>query len=240
MGRVHPFDTVVEDRELRKRALDIGLACTLLVLVAPLLLVVAIAVKLESRGPVLYRSRRTGRGGTDFAMMKFRKMYDGAVGPALTAADDARFTRVGHFLARTKLDEIPQLFNVLKGEMSLVGPRPEDPRFVDLAPDKYRTVLRVRPGIAGLSQLAFARESEILDPSDRVGHYIRGIFPQKLAIDELYVASWSVHMDLAILAWTSFAVIARLDVAVNRATGALTLRRRKHFASGVSESSQAA
>lgn len=173
-------------------------------------------------------------------MLKFRKMHDGASGPALTAADDARFTRVGRALARTKLDEIPQLVNVLRGEMSLVGPRPEDPRFVRLEADKYRTILRVRPGITGLSQLAFARESQILDPTDRVGHYVRAIFPQKLAIDALYVRNWTIRLDLAILAWTGLAVLARREVAVNRENGGLTLRRRKPLPTSAFESSRAA
>lgn len=235
-----PLNTQVRRRELSKRALDIGLAGALLILVAPVVLLIAIAVKIDSRGPILYRSRRAGLRGAEFAMLKFRKMYDGAVGSALTAADDSRLTRVGRVLARTKLDEIPQLLNVLRGQMSLVGPRPEDPRFVKLEPDRYRTILRVRPGITGLSQLAFARESEILDPSDQVGHYVRAIFPQKVAIDALYVTSWSIRMDLSILAWTGLAVVARRNVAVNRATGGLTLRHRKPAPSSVVETSQAA
>ena len=215
-------------------------ASALLIIAAPVVLVIMLAVMLESPGPVLYRSRRAGRHGVEFAMLKFRKMYDGARGPALTAADDDRFTRVGRVLARTKLDEIPQLVNVLRGEMSVVGPRPEDPRFTRLEPDKYRTILGVRPGITGLSQLAFARESHILDPADRVGHYVRAIFPQKLAIDSLYVQSRTFRMDLAILAWTGLAVVGRRTVAVNRETGALTLRRRKPVRSPAVESSHAA
>jgi lipopolysaccharide/colanic/teichoic acid biosynthesis glycosyltransferase len=217
--------TAAVARDAVKRALDVGLAATLLILLAPVVIAIAVGVKLDSRGPVLYRSRRIGRQGVEFAMLKFRKMYDGAVGPALTATDDARFTRFGRLLARTKLDEIPQLFNVLKGEMSLVGPRPEDPSFVDLESMKYREILGVRPGITGLSQLAFAKESEILNPDDPVGHYITVIFPQKLALDALYASKQSANMDMAILAWTVFAVVTRRDVAVNRVNGTLTRRR---------------
>jgi len=230
----------VRQRPLFKRALDVALASALLIVLAPLVLLIMTVIKLESRGPTLYRCYRAGLHGVEFAMLKFRKMYDGAGGPALTAADDSRFTRVGRALARTKLDEIPQLLNVLRGQMSLVGPRPEDPRFVQLAPNKYRAILRVRPGITGLSQLAFARESQILDPSDRVGHYVRAIFPQKVAIDALYVKSWTLRMDLAILAWTGLAVVARREVAVNRATGGLTLRHRKPVRSPAVETSHAA
>jgi lipopolysaccharide/colanic/teichoic acid biosynthesis glycosyltransferase len=213
--------------EAAKRALDIGLAAVLLLLIAPLVLMIVAAIKIDSPGPVLFRARRVGRRGTEFAMLKFRKMYHGAVGPALTAADDARFTRVGRFLAQTKLDEIPQLVNVLKGEMSLVGPRPEDPSFVEMERDRYRTILSVRPGITGLSQLAFARESEVLDPADRAGHYVRAIFPQKLVLDTLYATRRSMRMDLAILRWTLLAVVARRHVAVNRMSGKLTRRNRR-------------
>lgn len=224
----------------RKRAFDLVLASVLLVMLMPLVVVIALAIKLDSRGPVLYRCRRAGRHGVEFAMLKFRKMHDGAGGAMLTAADDARFTRVGRVLARTKLDEVPQLFNVLKGKMSLVGPRPEDPAFVELDPKKFAVALRVRPGITGLSQLAFARESEILDPADRVGHYVRVILTQKLALDRLYATRRTIRMDLSILAWTVFTVAGRRDVAVNRSTGKLTRRVRRPPSTVTVESSRAA
>ena len=220
--------------------LDVVLATLFLVILAPLLVVIAVAIKLDSRGPVLYRCRRAGRHGAEFGMLKFRKMYDGADGPALSAAHDARFTRVGRVLARAKLDEIPQLLNVLLGQMSVVGPRPEDPFFVALAPAKFATVLEVQPGITGLSQLAFARESEILDPADRVGHYVQAILPQKLALDTLYATKRSIRMDLLILGWTALAVLGRRDVAVNRENGKLTRRVRKQVQQPLVESSQAA
>jgi lipopolysaccharide/colanic/teichoic acid biosynthesis glycosyltransferase len=209
-----------------KRLLDAVLAGGLLVLLAPLVVVLAIAIKVDSSGPILYRCRRIGLRGREFAMLKLRKMWDGATGPALTAANDERFTRVGRFLARTKLDEIPQLWNVLKGDMSLVGPRPEDPAFVDSHRNEFAPVLEVRPGITGLSQLAFARESEILDTDDRVGHYEQRILPQKLRIDAMYADRRSVWVDLVILRWTAAAVLLRREVAVHRATGKLSLRRR--------------
>src|ERR671924_1277691 len=128
-----------------KRAFDVVVAALLLVLAGPLILVLAAAIKLESRGPVLFRGRRVGLHGREFRIAKFRKMYDGARGPALTASDDGRFTRMGRFLARTKLDEIPQLWNVLRGDMSLVGPRPEDPSFVEPRLEDFEPVLSVRP-----------------------------------------------------------------------------------------------
>lgn len=210
-----------------KRAFDVCAAAALLLVLAPLLVSVALAIKLDSRGTVFYRCRRVGRGGTEFMMLKFRKMRTGAAGSALTAADDARFTTIGRLLARTKLDEFPQLLNVLKGEMSLVGPRPEDPRFVRQAEAAYATILGVRPGITGLSQLAFARESDVLSRGDAVRDYVDRLLPQKARLDRLYAANCSASLDLRILAWTALAVVGRRHVAVHRETGRLTLRRRR-------------
>jgi lipopolysaccharide/colanic/teichoic acid biosynthesis glycosyltransferase len=213
------------DRRI-KRALDVSIALVSLVLLSPLLALVTLCIALESRGPAFYRCRRVGRGGYEFEMLKFRKMVDGAGGPPLRAPDDHRLTRLGSFLGRTRLDEVPQLWNVLKGEMSLVGPRPEDARFVRLKPAAFQEILRVRPGLTGLGQLAFARESSILDPDDRIGHYIRNILPQKIEIDLLYAKRRSLWMDLTILAWTWLAVFLGRDIAVHRGTGSLSLRRR--------------
>jgi lipopolysaccharide/colanic/teichoic acid biosynthesis glycosyltransferase len=207
-----------------KRALDVALAASLLVLASPLIALLALGVKLDSPGPAFYRCRRVGRHGRVLHMLKFRKMRDGATGPALSAPDDARFTRLGSFLARTKLDELPQLWNVLAGEMSLVGPRPEDPAFVEMNKGAYSTILEVRPGITGLSQLAFACESDVLDPGDPLGHYVRRILPQKIGMDQLYAHRRSLNMDLRILWWTIRAVMRKRDVAVHRGTGHLTRR----------------
>jgi lipopolysaccharide/colanic/teichoic acid biosynthesis glycosyltransferase len=159
-------------------------------------------------------------------MLKFRKMPGTAGGPALTIANDKRFTRLGGFLSRSKLDEIPQLWNVLKGDMSLVGPRPEDPSFVALKRAEYEQILAVKPGITGLSQLAFVRESQILDGDDPISDYVRRLFPQKIRIDRMYATSRSGLMDLRILLWTAFVVLSQVEVAVHRSTGRLSLRRR--------------
>ena len=212
--------------ELTKRALDIVTSFVLLLLIAPVLLACALAITLETPGPVFYRARRVGRHGRELWMLKFRKMHRDASGPALTAPDDERFTRVGRFLAASKLDELPQLFNVLKGDMSLVGPRPEDPLFVALHADEYAQILSVRPGITGLCQLAFAKESRVLTAENRVDDYVARILPQKMRMDMLYAARASVLVDLNILMWTVAAVFLRHDVAVNRTSGALTHRSR--------------
>jgi lipopolysaccharide/colanic/teichoic acid biosynthesis glycosyltransferase len=209
-----------------KRVIDAALAAFLLALLALPIALLVIAIRLDSPGPGFYRCRRIGFRGREFRMLKFRKMHDDAAGPALTAKEDDRFTRLGRFLARTKLDEVPQLWNVLKGQMSLVGPRPEDPGFVEEQADAYRRILRVRPGITGFSQLAFAKESEILDPEDSLRHYLTSILPQKIGMDELYAARRSLRMDLSILFWTAAAVVLRRPVAVDRGSGRMNVRRR--------------
>ena len=159
-------------------------------------------------------------------MLKFRKMQNDASGPPLTSADDDRFTRVGRFLARSKLDELPQLLNVIRGQMSLVGPRPEDPEFVALHPYAYETINLSRPGVTGLCQLAFAKESQIIGDADPVHVYAERFLPQKLGIDFLYVRERTVWLDLKILCWTAV-VLLRKDVAVHRQTGRVTLRRQR-------------
>jgi lipopolysaccharide/colanic/teichoic acid biosynthesis glycosyltransferase len=213
------------DRTL-KRTLDVVLAALLLLLLSPFLIACCAAIKIESRGPIFYRATRVGWRGRALDVLKFRKMHDGATGHALTGDVDPRFTRIGRLLARTKLDELPQLWNVLRGQMSLVGPRPEDPDFIGLYEEEYGEILSVRPGMTGLGQLAFAKEAEILDPGNRVEHYVGRIFPQKVHLDLLYARSRRVRGDLRILVWTVLPVILRVNVAVNRSTGELTVRRR--------------
>jgi lipopolysaccharide/colanic/teichoic acid biosynthesis glycosyltransferase len=211
-----------------KSAYDIVGASALLLLASALMVLVAVAIKLESRGPVFYRSRRVGFGGRHFEMLKFRKMHRDAAGPPLTAHEDDRLTRVGAFLRRTRLDELPQLWNVLRGDMSLVGPRPEDPTFVALYPDEYADVLSVKPGITGLSQLAFAKESDILERPELAGRYADRVLPAKIAIDKLYVARRSTQLDTRILAWTVRAMLSGRDIAVDRRSARMSVRHRVH------------
>jgi lipopolysaccharide/colanic/teichoic acid biosynthesis glycosyltransferase len=214
-------------RRAAKRSVDLVLASFLLIALAPVIAVVCVAIKLESRGPCFYRATRVGWHGSVLYVLKFRKMRNDATGQPLTGRNDPRFTRLGHILAKTKLDEVPQLWNVARGQMSLVGPRPEAPEFVALHEAEYREILSVRPGISGLCQLAFSNECEILNPGDTIGHYVGAILPQKVRLDQLYATSWSLRGDLRIIAWTILPVVLRVDVAVNRATGALTVRRRR-------------
>jgi lipopolysaccharide/colanic/teichoic acid biosynthesis glycosyltransferase len=204
---------------------EIALAVLLLAVLAPALLVIAAAIKADSRGPIFYRCRRVGHGGQPFDMLKFRKMHVGVGGPLLTAADDRRFTRLGRLLASLRLDELPQLWNIVRGEMSFVGPRPEDPYFVMLDAEGYRDILRVRPGVTGLSQLAFAAEGRLLLQPGGLDYYTERLLPEKIAIDRLYARHKSLALDLRIVAWTVLAV-AGMDIAVHRQTARLTRRRR--------------
>jgi lipopolysaccharide/colanic/teichoic acid biosynthesis glycosyltransferase len=218
--------TVVRLDAAAKRGFDTAMALASLLILLPVFLALATLVKLDSRGPVFFRCRRRGLGGCDIHVLKFRKMHHGSRGGALTLQEDSRLTRVGRILAATRLDELPQLWNVLRGDMSLVGPRPEDPRFVDLRGADFEHVLSVRPGITGLSQLAYAKEREILGDDDPTRHYVDRVLPQKIALDTLYASTRTLAMDLAILLWTVVPIVLRRDVAVERDTGRLGLRRR--------------
>jgi exopolysaccharide biosynthesis polyprenyl glycosylphosphotransferase len=174
-----------------KRILDFTTSLALLVGLAPLLCLLALGVALDSRGPVFYRCRRVGRYGREFAMLKFRKMHDGASGPALTSAHDERFTRFGAFLARTKLDELPQLWNVLRGDMSLVGPRPERPVFVETFRHRipgYMLRHKVKAGMTGWAQINGWRGNTSLE--------------KRIEYDLYYIERWSLAFDLAILVKT--------------------------------------
>jgi lipopolysaccharide/colanic/teichoic acid biosynthesis glycosyltransferase len=213
-------------RAALKRTVDVVVAAVVLLLAAPLLVVIALVVVLDSSGPVFYRAERVGRGRRPLRMLKFRKMHVDAAGPALTLSGDRRFTRVGALLARTRLDELPQLWHVLRGDMSLIGPRPEDPRFVALWPDEYEEILRVRPGLTGWTQVAFADERRILDPDNPVAHYVTRILPQKVALDRMYAARPGLMADLHIVAATFRTMTLRQEIAVHRESGAMSIRRR--------------
>ncbi|HWF72606.1 MAG TPA: sugar transferase [Solirubrobacteraceae bacterium] len=226
-----PFDRPAERAAaavwpLAKRIFDAGFALALIVAMLPVLIAIAIAIKVDSRGPVFHRVRRVGYRGRPLTMLKFRKMHHDATGGPLTTAADPRLTRVGALLTRTRLDELPQLWDVLCGRMSIVGPRPEDPLFVALHPDQYEAIHSVRPGITGITQLAFAQESRILSAEDPVGDYVGRILPNKVQLDVLYANKTRISMDLAVLYWTIAAVVMRRSIAVHRSTGRMNSRRR--------------
>ena len=210
-----------------KRALDLILGGAGVVILLPVGLLVALAVALDSAGPAIYGARRVGRGGREFTMWKFRSMARGAdaVGPAVTGSYDFRVTRVGAFLRRTKLDELPQLLNVLAGQMSMVGPRPESPRYVALWSPEERDVLHVRPGVTGPTQVAYIDEEEqLLGDPDAV--YETDVMHAKLAMDLEYVRSFSLRRDLAILWQTLVRVLSAGERRSNRPRRRFTLSER--------------
>ena len=184
------------------RLVDICAAALGLLLLSPLFLFPAVWIKLDSPGSVFYRAQRVGRYGTMFTLLKFRTMVVNAdqQGPGITVSGDRRITRSGRWLRRTKLDELPQLVNVLKGEMSLVGPRPEDPRYVAHYTPEQRAVLAVRPGITSAASLQFRREADLLQGEDWETVYLTEIMPQKLAIELDYLARRSLWRAIMIFA----------------------------------------
>jgi lipopolysaccharide/colanic/teichoic acid biosynthesis glycosyltransferase len=163
---------------------------------------VAAGIKLGSVGPIFFTQRRIGRGFVPFSLYKFRTMVPIApkVGPKITVAGDPRVTRIGRVLRATKLDELPQLLNVIKGDMSLVGPRPEVPEYVDLFVDDYRQILALRPGITDLASIKYRNEAEVLARSeDPEREYVTRILPDKIALAEEYVRRSSLAFDLKLI-----------------------------------------
>ena len=194
-----------------KRAFDILVSSLALLLLLPLFGLLASAVALTSPGGAFFAQVRVGRGGREFRLLKFRTMRpDSERGGQLTiGGHDPRITRIGRFLRRSKLDELPQLWNVLKGDMSVVGPRPEVPRYVALYTAAQREVLSVRPGLTGLASLAYINENEILGAAaDPERAYIERIMPAKLDLDLRYVRDHGLLLDCRIMLRTVARIIA--------------------------------
>ncbi len=195
------------------RAFDLAVCLLLLPLVLVVGAVTALLIYIDSPGSVFYRSTRVGRGGRPFQMLKFRKMRRTARGGPLTIGDDERFTPIGSFLAMTKLDELPQLWNVIRGDMRLVGPRPEVPEFVARYCDEYQELLSVLPGITGPAAVEYASESHLLSlQQDPIRFYEESIMPRKIEIDLHYIRTRTLRGDLKILAQTTlvpFVKVAR-------------------------------
>jgi lipopolysaccharide/colanic/teichoic acid biosynthesis glycosyltransferase len=186
-----------------------GLLAT--ILITPVLAAIALVVRATSGGPAIHRATRMGRDGHTFTCYKFRTMCwsPERPGDGITSRSDTRVTPIGRVLRRHRLDELPQLWNVARGEMLLVGPRPEDPRFVDMSKPLHRLVFGATPGITGLTQLAFADESAMLDANDPERQYREVILPQKLAIDADYLRRRSTALDLWILGQTVLTAMGR-------------------------------
>lgn len=185
-----------------KRSFDCVASGLALLLLAPLLALIALLIKLDSRGPVFYRQWRVGRGQKPFQIYKFRTMVDRAdqQGPAITIGGDRRITRVGRILRRFELDELPTLLNVLKGDMSIVGPRPELPKYLPYYREEHKRVFLVKPGMTDLGTLRFRDEAKILmqaDDPERV--YVKYILPEKLKLNLEYIERQSFWYDLNLI-----------------------------------------
>jgi lipopolysaccharide/colanic/teichoic acid biosynthesis glycosyltransferase len=185
-----------------KRLFDLIVAGGGLLVLAPLLLLVALLIKLDSRGPVFFRQERIGRGFRPFRICKFRTMVHDAprLGGAITFGSDPRITRLGRLLRLAKIDELPQLLNVVRGEMSLVGPRPEVRRYVELFREDYAEILTVRPGITDLASLKYRHEAELLGRfADPEAAYVGQVLPEKIKLAKEYVRRSCLWLDLSLV-----------------------------------------
>lgn len=196
-----------------KRAFDITVAALVLIILSPVLLIAAVAVKVNSTGPVFFLQERIGRGGKPFKIIKFRTMVTDAdkKGIQITVGGrDPRITSVGYVLRKTSVDELPQMINILKGDMSLVGTRPEVKRYVDEYTPEMMASLLLRPGVTGQSSLKYSCENDMLkDADDPERFYIEKILPDKMAINLDYTMNFSVGLDLKILCKTAVCVFKR-------------------------------
>ena len=193
-----------------KRLFDVVAAVVGLLVLSPLFALVALAIKLTSRGPVFFRQERVGRDFQTFRIYKFRTMVVDAprLGGQITAGRDPRITSIGHLLRKTKLDELPQLLNVLSGEMSLVGPRPEVPKYVEMFRPQFAEVLSVRPGITDLASVKYRDENEILGRADDPeAAYVNQVLPDKLALATEYVRRASFWFDVRLIFATFWKVM---------------------------------
>lgn len=198
-----------------KRIFDFTASLLVILIALPLWLAVAIAIKLTSPGPVFYRGVRVGRDGEPFAIYKFRTMVEDASnrGPGITSGNDSRITRIGRLLRKLKIDEMPQLINVLEGDMSIVGPRPEDPRYVAHYTPEQRRVLSVRPGMASPAFIKYRHEEEILATAgeDLEHIYLTRVLPDKLQMDLDYIEQQSFLGDLTVLAQAALSLFTATD-----------------------------
>lgn len=195
-------------RLLRKRAFDIVCAALGLLVLSPVLLLCALLVGLTSPGGVLFRQERVGKDGVPFTIYKFRSMRKDNAGLKISTSSDSRITPVGRVLRKTKLDELPQLWNVLKGDMSFVGPRPEVREYTDLYTPEQRQVLLLRPGITGLASIRYRNENDLLSAStDPNRTYIEEVMPAKLALDLEYIPRACVSYDIRLILETLVTVV---------------------------------
>ncbi|NER94667.1 MAG: sugar transferase [Symploca sp. SIO1B1] len=194
---------------MSKRVFDLFFAFIGLIVLAPLFLVVSIWIKLDSPGPIFFRQIRIGQFEAKFEIYKFRTMVVHAekIGKLITVGEDSRITRSGRFLRRSKLDELPQLINILKGDMSFVGYRPEVPKYVDLYTTEQRVIFQIRPGLTDLASIKFRNESDLLATAEEPEKlYISSIMPRKLELNRQYLGKKSLLFDVFIIFKTFLAI----------------------------------
>jgi len=193
-----------------KRAFDFTVSALGLLILGPFFGLVAILIKLDSVGPVFFKQERIGQGFRPFCIYKLRTMFQGAhrKGPLVTAGKDSRVTRVGAILRRTKLDELPQLINVLKGEMSIVGPRPEVRKYVEIFQQDFEEILRIKPGITDLASLKYRHETDLLGQSaNPEEQYVTQILPDKIELAKEYLRTSSLLVDMRVITKTIFKLV---------------------------------
>ena len=192
-----------------KRLFDIVASFCGIVILFPLIVIVSILIKLTSKGPVLFKQVRVTKNGRLFKIYKFRTMRENSEGnKQITGGNDSRITGVGHILRKTKLDELPQLFNVLKGEMSLVGPRPEVPKYVELYTEEQREILKVSAGITDYASIYFSNESELLGEAENPEEfYIKKIMPYKIELNKKYIKEIGIVTDIKLIILTILKIL---------------------------------
>ena len=211
MENNHPFRRIQPPSAGKlavKRAFDVCCSALGLTVSSPILLAVAVAVGVSSPGGAIFRQERIGRGGKPFTIYKFRTMRTDNAGLKITTGEDARVTPVGKFLRKSKLDELPQLWNVLKGDMSFVGPRPEVRDYTELYTEEQRQIFLVRPGITDLASIEFRNENDLLTGSpDPNRTYIEEIMPRKIDLGLTYIENMSLGYDVKLIIRTLITVI---------------------------------
>lgn len=197
-----------------KRVFDIIASFCGIIILFPLIIIVSILIKITSKGPVLFKQVRVTKNGKLFKIYKFRTMKENSEGnKQITVGKDNRITGIGHILRKTKLDELPQLFNVLKGEMSLVGPRPEVPKYVELYTDEQREILKVPAGITDYASIYFSNESELLGEVENPEEfYIKKIMPYKIELNKKYINEIGIMTDIKIIILTILKILGLIEL----------------------------
>jgi lipopolysaccharide/colanic/teichoic acid biosynthesis glycosyltransferase len=197
-----------------KRIFDVVASIIGLIVLLPVFIVIAILIKLNDKGPIFYKQKRIGQNFKPFELLKFRTMVVNAdkIGPAVTKDGDQRITKIGKFLRKTKLDELPQIWNVIRGDMSIVGPRPEVEKYIQYYKDDYKEILKFKPGITDYATIKYRSEEEILSKyNDTESAYIKYVLSEKIKLYKTYIKKISFLTDLKIIFWTLWRIVSKND-----------------------------